>query len=126
MKKGFTLLELLIVIGIISILVSILTVSYSTAQKKSRDARRQSDLKSAQQIMEQCYAVNNYQYPTITNSNGTLTTTCPSPNNNLTFSIVDPLNVNPYRYSVSNSSVDSYRITTTLETGGAFSVSNQQ
>lgn len=35
MKKGFTLMELLIVIAIIGILVAVSVVSYSTAQKGS-------------------------------------------------------------------------------------------
>jgi type II secretion system protein G len=61
-NKGFTLLELLVVIAIIGILVAIGTASYTTAQKKSRDARRQSDLKAIQNAMEQCYSLDT-QYP---------------------------------------------------------------
>ena len=56
MKKGFTLLEVLIVIAIIGILVSIGLASYSTAQSKSRDARRRGDLKAMQNAWEQYYA----------------------------------------------------------------------
>ncbi len=55
-KKGFTLLEVLIVIAIIGILVSIGLASYSTAQSKSRDARRRGDLKAIQNAFEQYYA----------------------------------------------------------------------
>ncbi len=125
MKKGFTLLELLVVIGIISVLVTMAVSSYSTAQKKARDTRRQSDLKTAQQAMEQCYSVNNFQYPIITNNSGVLSMTCPLPNDNITFSISDPLNNISYQYStVSNQ--NQYSITTNLETGGTFSVNNQQ
>lgn len=125
MKKGFTLLELLVVIGIISILVTMAVSSYSTAQKKARDARRQSDLKTAQQAMEQCYSVNSFQYPTIDNNNGILSMTCPAPNDNINFSISDPLNNPTYQYT-STSSQDQYSINATLETGGTFSVNNQQ
>ncbi len=125
MKKSFTLLELLVVLGIISVIVTMAFSSYSTAQKKARDAKRQSDLKTAQQAMEQCYSVNNFQYPTITNFNGTLSMTCPAPNNNITFSIQDPLNNSSYYYNSIFMS-NSYRITCNLETGGKFSVSNQQ
>lgn len=58
MKKslGFTLLELLVVISIIGILVAVGTTSYSTAQKKSRDARRRGDMKAVQSAFEQYYA----------------------------------------------------------------------
>lgn len=63
MKKGFTLLEMLVVIGIIAILVSIGISSYSTAQKKARDAKRKSDLKSIQSALEQYYSICGFQYP---------------------------------------------------------------
>lgn len=49
-------MELLIVIAIIGILISIATVAYSSAQKKSRDSRRKSDVKAIQNAMEQYYA----------------------------------------------------------------------
>lgn len=63
LKRGFTLLELLIVIAIVGILVSIGVVSYSSAQKKSRDSRRSQDLKAIQAAWEQYYADNNAAYP---------------------------------------------------------------
>lgn len=126
MRKAFTLLEMLVVIGIIAVLVGLGAVSYSTAQKKARDAKRQGDLKIAQQVMEQCYSVNNFQYPTISGSSGTITATCPAPNNNITFTITDPLNNTTYRYTYTTSST-SYTITANLETSSqSITVSNQQ
>lgn len=62
-KQAFSLLELLIVIAIIGILVSIGVVSYSQAQKKSRDSRRTADMKAVQAAFEQYYADNNGSYP---------------------------------------------------------------
>ena len=41
---GFTLMELIVVISIIGILATIGTATYTTAQQKSRDARRKQDL----------------------------------------------------------------------------------
>ncbi|MFA6016520.1 MAG: prepilin-type N-terminal cleavage/methylation domain-containing protein [Patescibacteria group bacterium] len=127
-KKGFTLLEMLVVIGIIAVLVGIVTSSYSTAQKKARDAKRQGDLKAAQQIMEQCYSVNttSYQYPIISNTGGTLTpAACPG-NASLTFSITDPLNTGTYVYTIA-STTSTYTLTADLETSATnFTVSNQQ
>lgn len=63
MKRGFTLMELLIVIAIIGILISISTVAYGSAQKKTRDSRRRSDLKALQSGFEQYYADNSNNYP---------------------------------------------------------------
>ena len=60
---GFTLMELLIVIAIIGILVSVSVVSYSSAQKKSRDSRRIGDMKAVQSAWEQYYADNSANYP---------------------------------------------------------------
>jgi len=61
-KGGFTLLELLIVIAIIGILTAMGTVSYSTAQKRARDSKRQGDLKAIQNAFEQYYSKNG-NYP---------------------------------------------------------------
>src|SRR3989344_1100938 len=104
-KKAFTLLEMLVVIGIISVLVGLGAASYTTAQRKARDARRQSDLKAAQQVMEQCYSVNSFQYPTISGT-GTITATCPAPNAIITFSLTDPLNNVTYNYTYETSDTD--------------------
>jgi len=62
-KSAFTLLEMLVVIGIIGILVGMGAVSYSTAQKKARDAKRKQDLKAIQNAFEQYYSICNYKYP---------------------------------------------------------------
>ena len=61
--KGFTLLELLVVIGIIALLVSFATVSYNSAQVRTRDARRKADLNSMKDALEQYYAANSFVYP---------------------------------------------------------------
>ena len=62
-KSGFTLLELLVVIAIIAILIALGTVSYSTAQKKSRDSKVRSDLKEIQNALETYHSING-SYPT--------------------------------------------------------------
>lgn len=62
-KNGFTLFELLVSISIIAILTAMVSVSYSVAQKKARDARRAQDLEMIQKAAEQYYSLNNYLYP---------------------------------------------------------------
>lgn len=53
---GFTLVELLVVISIISILASIALVSFRSTQMKGRDAQRKSDLKQMANALELYYS----------------------------------------------------------------------
>ena len=64
LKRGFSLIELLVVITIIAILIGAGTVSYNNAQQKGRDGKRKSDLKSIQQALEQYFQANG-KYPPI-------------------------------------------------------------
>ena len=61
--KGFTLIELLVVISIIGILASLAMVSYSGAQKQTRDTQRRSDLGQYRNALESYAASNNGVYP---------------------------------------------------------------
>lgn len=63
MKKGFTLIELLVVISIIGILASLTFVSYSGAQKQTRDTERRSDLNQVRNALENFSASNDGLYP---------------------------------------------------------------
>jgi len=58
-RKGFTLLELLVVITIIGLLSSVGLASYTRAQARARDAKRQSDLSSLRNSLEIYYSENN-------------------------------------------------------------------
>lgn len=62
-KSGFTLLEILVVIGIIAILIGMGSVSYSSTQKKARDAKRKLDIGAIKNAMEQYYSLCNGVYP---------------------------------------------------------------
>ena len=52
MKKGFTLIELLVVISIIGILAAAAIVSYGSAQERSRDSRRKTDIDAIKKALE--------------------------------------------------------------------------
>lgn len=62
-QGGFTLIELLVVIAIIGVMAGMVIVNLSGANQKSRDSRRQNDLKQIQSSLEMFY-FDNYYYPT--------------------------------------------------------------
>jgi type II secretion system protein G len=62
-KKGFTLVELLIVIVVIGILASISIVAYNGSQGRARDSRRQNDISELAKGLE-LYYLDNHKYPT--------------------------------------------------------------
>jgi general secretion pathway protein G len=61
-QKGFTLIEILIVVAIIAILASVVLVGLGPTQQKGRDARRLSDLREIQNGLELYYNANG-SYP---------------------------------------------------------------
>lgn len=61
---GFTIIELMVAITLMAILITLAAFSYSTAQKRGRDAQRKSDIRNVQSALEQYYAVCGNVYPT--------------------------------------------------------------
>ncbi|PIR58360.1 MAG: hypothetical protein COU70_01305, partial [Parcubacteria group bacterium CG10_big_fil_rev_8_21_14_0_10_35_15] len=68
--KGFTLVEILVVVTIIGLLTSIAAVSYSQFLKQSRDAKRKADLEQIRAALEMYRSNNDAYYP------GTMTGDC--------------------------------------------------
>ena len=64
-SKGFTIVELLIVIVVIAILATLVIVTFTGIQQKARDSKRQTDVDALDSHLEAFYANNGY-YPTIT------------------------------------------------------------
>ena len=62
MKRGFTLIEILIVVAIIAILASVVLVGLGPTQQAGRDARRLSDLRETQNAIELYFSKCGY-YP---------------------------------------------------------------
>ncbi|MCL4374990.1 prepilin-type N-terminal cleavage/methylation domain-containing protein [Patescibacteria group bacterium] len=55
MKKGFTFMELMIVIAILAVLTAMITGNFLISLKKGRDARRKADLEQVQRAVELYY-----------------------------------------------------------------------
>lgn len=108
-QKGFTLVELLVVISIIGVLATLVLLQLGTARAKARDAKRISDINQLRSGVEQYFEENGGRYPdAITTAElGTYMTTIPT----------DPLTGDPYDYSYDAASPDilSFRLGTTLE-----------
>jgi prepilin-type N-terminal cleavage/methylation domain-containing protein len=70
-RSAFSLIELMVVIAIIAILTTMGVSSFSSAVKKSRDARRLSDLHNLAQALVM-YRADFGGYPTSTDGNGVI------------------------------------------------------
>ncbi len=114
-KKGFTLIEILIVVSIIGLLASIIFVGLGSARAKGRDARRIADLRSIQTGLE-LYFSKNGKYP------DTLTTLTAA-GIGVTKVPKDPTTVSDYFFAV-NSGKDGYVLGATLEAGAGDAVFN--
>ena len=107
--KGFTLVELLVVVSIISILATVGISTFSNLQKSSRDAKRKSDLVITQSVLEQYRADQNF-YPAALSFGGALT----SPDGKRTYittlpvdsQVNDPEGLHQYHYVASPLSCD--------------------
>ncbi|MEJ0072566.1 MAG: type II secretion system protein [Candidatus Saccharibacteria bacterium] len=67
-SKGFTIVELLIVIVVIGILATLVIVTFTGIQQKARDSKRKTDIGAIQASLESYYSSNN-TYPTLTDLN---------------------------------------------------------
>ncbi|MBI4948501.1 prepilin-type N-terminal cleavage/methylation domain-containing protein [Candidatus Berkelbacteria bacterium] len=69
MKKGYTIIELLVVISIAGILMSLGAYSWNSVASRSRDNTRKTDLERIKTVLEQ-YASDNRSYPKVNTDSG--------------------------------------------------------
>jgi prepilin-type N-terminal cleavage/methylation domain-containing protein len=121
-QSAFTLIEVLVVATILAVLLSVAVVSFSNAQRKSRDARRKADLETVRQALI-LYRQDNGSYGSIGSDNtgfNNLVTTLYNEEYLTTPTVVDPKNDVSYFYSTACPSADNpncskVRLSTTLE-----------
>ncbi len=123
MRRSFTLIELLIVVGLMSVIISLGAVGYNATTKRARDARRRIDLQQIKSALE-LYRSNNPDgvYPT-TNEYGSGSSSVLVPRY-LPSIFLDPKG-DSYRYEAapagcnnSSNPCVSYELSTTLESTG--------
>lgn len=64
MKKGFTLIEILVAVTIVAILSVVGIVSYGPANKRARDSRRRTDMEAFRSALE-LYRADKGYYPSV-------------------------------------------------------------
>ena len=75
-KKGFTLIELMIILVIIAIITSISYITYSNVKKSARDAQRKSDLATIARALGE-FKSDHGQYPHAFSTNKSFSTEQP-------------------------------------------------
>jgi prepilin-type N-terminal cleavage/methylation domain-containing protein len=68
-NRGFTIVELLIVIVVIGILAALVIIQFTNIQARARDTERKSDMRSIQSKLAEYYALNG-RYPTALSDSG--------------------------------------------------------
>ena len=119
-ESGFTLVELLVVVGIIARLAALISVSFVNSRQKARDARRVSDLSSLTKALA-LYANINQQYPstgglTVTLTGGDPVSLALTNAGVISMMPADPISSGNYVYSYVSADGSGYTLRFCLET----------
>ena len=114
MKKGFTLIEILIVVVIIGILTSIVLVGVGGFRERARDTKRVADLRQVQGALEIYYSKGN-AYPSAATWGDLSIILAPSI---IPTMPKDPLNDATHAYTYVSDGAQHYVLEATLETKG--------
>lgn len=113
-KKGFTFVEIMIVVGLITILLAIGIGSYSAIQRGARDDRRKADLEEIRSALEM-YRSNNNAYPT----------PLPSPSPGLPFGLALLDGTNTYLQTIPQDPRNPARIYYYAQSGSDYTLATQ-
>lgn len=135
-SRGFTIVELLIVIVVIGILAGLVVVTYNGIQQKARDTERKTDVNALHGQLE-AYQAQNGKYPTLANVNDAtfrstnmkgLDAAALQDPKGTAQTLADAAAANVYSYVATPANCDngvggdctSYALTATLEAGGTY------
>lgn len=120
-EYGFSMVELLVAATIIGVIAAAGLVSYTSANRSARNAKRQSDLEQVRAALE-LYRSENPTYPSGNNWSSMITALTNGDFLSNSQNIEDPRDApyNQYRYRTSGTSCSGYDVCADLEPGAGY------